>query len=115
MVLMSCPECRRAVSNNARFCPYCGGAVTSAARAEASAEASRATTQSTGELKIHLVISIALFWGGIVLAALATPSVTSSSEPSSTLGLFMPLITGMMISAGVFGYVVTKLRLRYWK
>lgn len=113
MILMSCPECRRAVSDNARFCPYCGGAISAEAKTQSAAGERSSMRPAARQLKGQLAAAIAVFWVGIVLAAVATPSsVTSSSESSSTLTLLMPLITGMLIFAGVLGYVVTKLRIR---
>ena len=115
MILTSCPHCRRAVSDHAQVCAYCGGAITPEAKAEMAAGMPGPIRQTVAALKFHRLVAIGRFWGGILLAALATPSVTSNSEPQSSAALLMPLLTLLMIFAGVMWYAVTKLRLRYRK
>ena len=129
MILKACPACRRAVSNTVGHCPYCGGALGEGSpleRVEPAEPASEAAPLGAvaarpaialveRRLQAQLTIAIAVFWTGIVLAALATPTVTSSSEPVSTASLLMPLVTGLLIFFGVLGYVIVKLRIRYLK
>jgi len=101
MALISCPECNREVSDTAPACPGCGAAIADS-RDLRSSGSRLVTTQETGKrLKMHALLSGAIFAIGVVLMVNA-----ANAEESSSLG-------ALSIVIGLGWFITTRVRI-WW-
>ena len=110
MALIKCSECGREVSDKAESCPQCGAPIASALETEAAGIKLRTIQQTSKRLKMQILISAALFWGGIVWMIVVASSASRAGVPPSRVAT---VIATLMILAGLVWYVVTKLRV-WW-
>jgi hypothetical protein len=101
MALISCPECKRKVSDTAPACPGCGAAIADSREYQASGARLTTTQETSKKLKMHTLISVTLFIIGIV----STFSIANAPEPAA-----WPF--GVM-TVGIFWYIVTRFRI-WW-
>jgi hypothetical protein len=99
MALIKCAECGGQVSSQAFACPHCGAPVPD----DQGAAKSLTTIQETSKrLKVHILFSALLFWGGIIVAFGQSADPTASFNPGP-----------LMITIGLFWYIITKARV-WW-
>jgi hypothetical protein len=61
MAVTECPECHHQIAKAARFCPECGSEISGTYKSQT------VTTQHTSKpLKAQLLISVSLFWFGLL-------------------------------------------------
>lgn len=104
MSMINCPDCGTEVSDRAPTCPKCGGPV--AVRHEAAAAGAQLSTiqETSKKLKLQILISAVLFWGGLIVPfALGGRSSSTAMEFGSVLAMVL----------GFALYVGTKIRI-WW-
>lgn len=108
MALIKCAECNNQVSSTAATCPHCGAPV--ASKTEHAATGSTVTTvQETGKrLKVHIMLSLAIFFIGIISAA-----VSFSAAQNNAGEIEASPYPGLMIFVGAIWYVITRFRI-WW-
>lgn len=109
MALIKCTECGNNVSNKAEACPKCGAPILTTPEAIATGTQIRTIQETSKRLKVHILISAALFWGSFIFMY-AGISGRTENEPAS---LFTPMISSLMMIAGLIWYIVTKARI-WW-
>ncbi len=66
MSLINCPECTSEISDKAPACPKCGAPISAE---KIATESDLVTTQETSKkLKMHILISVLLIFGGTIIA-----------------------------------------------
>lgn len=107
MALISCAECSNQVSNTAAACPHCGAPIAEAAGSRAAGAPLTTTQETSKRLKVHILISAFMIWGGLgwsVVKIMATTDGTPSS-PSA--------VASLMFMVGFVWYLTTKIRI-WW-
>jgi hypothetical protein len=70
----------------------------------------RTIQETSKRLKLHILISAVLFWGGLLWMFLAIQGARADEQGFSTL---TPMITTLMMLTGFVWYIVTKVRI-WW-
>lgn len=107
VALINCPECSKQVSSQAPSCPNCGAPIASAVDIERAGTALTTVQETSKRLKVHILISAFLFWGGLI-GVLATTGGDASSQPAA----YSPLLS-LAAMGGLGWYIVTKVRI-WW-
>jgi uncharacterized membrane protein YvbJ len=110
MALIRCSECGKQVSDKAGSCPQCGAPIASAVETEAAGAKLRTKQLTSKRLKVQIIISSVLFWGGIIWMIVVGSSASRSGVPPSRV---VTIIAILMIFTGLVWYVVTRLRI-WW-
>jgi len=109
MALVNCPDCSTSVSDMAPACPKCGRPIGVAAKDVAAAGVPLMTTQETSKrLKVHILISAVLFWGGLLWMFGSMSGRTPGAPPTTGMS-----VAPLMMVIGFAWYVVTKSRI-WW-
>ena len=110
MALIECPECSKTVSNTAAACPQCGAPIAQAAAERVAIGTPLSTIQQTSKrLKMHIVISVILWWTSVIWLIFAA-SAQSQSQTASQSVPGLPIAIFLISSAW---YILTKLRI-WW-
>lgn len=104
MVLITCPECSREVSDRATSCPQCGCPITSSSDFNASGTALTTIQETSKRLKIHMIFSSIILFIGMTWVVLGIV-VSPNSEPSR--------VSSLVAFAGLIWYLVTRFRI-WW-
>jgi len=103
MVLITCPECSKQVSDDTVSCPNCGNQIASAGENKAAGVPLAATRQKSRKLQFQYIISILLLIaGGVWIFVLV-----SSKGVSGKQDLIAPVL---MTVVGLVWAIVTKIR-----
>lgn len=85
---MTCSECRRPLTDEARFCSHCGTEVTASATADAdpqqAVDSRQTPAPATEDLNLSILYTMA---AALVLAVLVPPWEAPPSDPPAFLGL----------------------------
>lgn len=93
MALIKCPECSKEVSNKAPSCPHCGTPIAAASDQTETGVVLTTVQETSKKLKIHILISACLFWGGLILIFTAIGSVRAIGTLIMFIGMIWYLIT----------------------
>ncbi len=102
MGLTTCPDCKNEVSTKADACPKCGSPIATNQSSEEQSPINRATVQLTSKnLKMQILISSVLFWGGLIVgfnsAGGDNPEIMSYSSSSIIIGFVWYIITKIRV------------------
>lgn len=106
MALINCPECNNQVSNTAEACPHCGAPISGAKEGHAAGVQIKTIQETSKRLKLHVLFSAFLFWGGLLWILLASNSSQNNADDPNLTPAFMVLL-------GMVWYVTTKIRI-WW-
>jgi len=108
MGLISCPDCKKKISTKADACPRCGSPIATNQLSEEQAPINRTTVQLTSKnLKMQIIISSVLFWGGLIVGYNMVKVNAGGGNPETIS------YSAFSVVIGFVWYIITKIRV-WW-